>query len=70
MSLYFDTKVQFLDDETISTIGVWHRNYPTFAVANYSQERGGSVTLFDDGVSNFLSNFPLDLNHKNLYFKG
>jgi intraflagellar transport protein 140 len=51
MSLYLDTKVQFLDDETISTIGVWHKNYPTFAVANYSQERGGSVTLFDDGVS-------------------
>lgn len=51
MTLYFDTKVQFLDSDAISTIGVWHQNESIFAVASYSQNRGGSVTIFDDLVS-------------------
>ncbi|XP_058813913.1 intraflagellar transport protein 140 homolog [Topomyia yanbarensis] len=48
MTLYFDTKVQFLDSEAISTVSCWHPNEPIFAVASYSNERGGSVTIFDD----------------------
>ncbi|XP_055541505.1 intraflagellar transport protein 140 homolog [Wyeomyia smithii] len=48
MTLYFDTKVQFLDSEAISTVSSWHQNEPIFAVASYSHERGGSVTIFDD----------------------
>uniref|UniRef100_A0A182RYS9 WD_REPEATS_REGION domain-containing protein n=1 Tax=Anopheles funestus TaxID=62324 RepID=A0A182RYS9_ANOFN len=48
MTLYFDTKVQFLDSEAISTVSSWHPVEPIFAVASYSNERGGSVTIFDD----------------------
>lgn len=51
MTLYFDTKVQFLDSEAVSTIGTWHSKEPIFAIASYSQDQGGSVTLFDDSVS-------------------
>ncbi|XP_055586637.1 intraflagellar transport protein 140 homolog [Uranotaenia lowii] len=48
MTLYFDSKVQFLDSEAISTVSCWHPIEPLFAVASYSNERGGSVTIFDD----------------------
>ncbi|XP_052866434.1 intraflagellar transport protein 140 homolog [Anopheles cruzii] len=48
MTLFFDTKVQFLDSEAISTVSSWHPVEPIFAVASYSNERGGSVTIFDD----------------------
>jgi len=58
MTLYFDTKVQFLDSEAISTIGVWHPNEPLIAIASYSQDRGGSVTIFDDTVKmNYVNQF-------------
>ncbi|KAH8393888.1 hypothetical protein KR215_005842 [Drosophila sulfurigaster] len=48
MTLYFDTKIEFLDLDAVSTISSWHPNEPLFAVASYSQERGGSVTIFAD----------------------
>ncbi|XP_030384608.1 intraflagellar transport protein 140 homolog [Scaptodrosophila lebanonensis] len=48
MTLYFDTKIEFLDSDAVSTISRWHLNEPLFAVASYSQERGGSVTIFAD----------------------
>ncbi|XP_050099800.1 intraflagellar transport protein 140 homolog [Anopheles aquasalis] len=48
MTLFFDTKVQFLDSEAISTVSSWHPVEPIFAVASYSNVRGGSVTIFDD----------------------
>ncbi|XP_054730217.1 intraflagellar transport protein 140 homolog [Anastrepha obliqua] len=48
MTLYFDTKVEFLDSDAVSTIGNWHISEPLFAVASYSQERGGSITIFTD----------------------
>lgn len=51
MTLYFDTKVEFLDSDAVSTIGNWHLSEPLFAVASYSQERGGSITIFTDSVS-------------------
>jgi intraflagellar transport protein 140 len=51
MTLFLDTKVQFLDAETISTIVVFHPNEPLFAVAGFGENRGGSVTIFDDTVS-------------------
>lgn len=51
MTLFFDTKVQFLDAEAVSTISLWHGIESVFAVASYSQHRGGSVTVFDDQVS-------------------
>ncbi|KAM7350819.1 intraflagellar transport protein rempA [Cochliomyia hominivorax] len=48
MTLLFDTKVEFLDSDAVGTIGSWHSHEPIFAVASYSQERGGSVTVFAD----------------------
>ncbi|EDW03430.1 intraflagellar transport protein 140 homolog [Drosophila grimshawi] len=48
MTLYFDTKIEFLDSDAVSTISSWHPNEPLFAVASYSHERGGSVTIFAD----------------------
>lgn len=54
MTLYFDTTVQFLDSQAISTIGQWHSKESIFAVASYSSDQGGSVTIFDDLVRQFL----------------
>jgi intraflagellar transport protein 140 len=51
MTLFFDTKVQFLDSETISTIVTFHESEPIFAVAGFGENRGGTVTIFDDSVS-------------------
>ncbi|GAB0089345.1 intraflagellar transport protein 140 homolog [Sergentomyia squamirostris] len=48
MTLFFDTKVQFPDQDAVSTVAQWHRLEPLLAVASYSQERGGSVTIFTD----------------------
>lgn len=51
MTLFFDTKVQFLDVQTISTICVFHPNESLFAIASFGHDRGGSVTIFEDSVS-------------------
>lgn len=51
MTLYFDTKAQFLDGNAVSTECAWHQQQPMFAVASYNQDRGASVTIFDDSVS-------------------
>lgn len=51
MTLYFDTKIEFLDSDAVSTISSWHPSEPLFAVASFSPERGGSVTIFADTVS-------------------
>ncbi|BFF95614.1 intraflagellar transport protein 140 homolog [Drosophila madeirensis] len=48
MTLYFDTKIEFLDSDAVSTISSWHPNEPLFAVASFSPDRGGSVTIFAD----------------------
>ncbi|KAH8241845.1 hypothetical protein KR026_007077 [Drosophila bipectinata] len=48
MTLYFDTKIEFLDSDAVSTISSWHPSEPLFAVASFSPERGGSVTIFAD----------------------
>lgn len=51
MTLYFDTKAQFLDGDAVSTVCCWHLKQPLFAVASYNQVHGASVTIFDDSVS-------------------
>lgn len=61
MTLFFDTKVQFLDSEAVSTISLWHNLESVFAVASYSQNRGGSVTIFDEQVRFFSSKLPSHL---------
>lgn len=48
MTLYFDIRVQNRETASISTIITWHNHYPLLAVAAYSQEKGGFVTIYDD----------------------
>ena len=48
MTLYFDTRVQNPEISSISTCATWHQNLPFLAVAAYSQDKGGFVTLYDD----------------------
>lgn len=43
--------MQFKEKGAITTNGVWHPTQPLIALASYSQERGGFVTIFDDLVS-------------------
>lgn len=45
-TLFYDTAVQFLDAEAISTHARWHPVRPLCAIASYSATHGGSVTLF------------------------
>lgn len=46
-TLFFDTPVQFLDPDAVSTHAAWHPQRPLCAIASYSATHGGSVTLFD-----------------------
>ncbi|XP_022916343.2 intraflagellar transport protein 140 homolog [Onthophagus taurus] len=48
MTLYFESPVSFLENGAISTSGIWHPNAPLLAIASYSQEKGGFVTIFDE----------------------
>lgn len=48
MTLYFDTRVQNPENASINTCATWHSNLPFLAVAAFSQDKGGFVTLFDD----------------------
>lgn len=57
MTLYFDTKAQFLETDAVSTVCCWHQRQPLFAVASYHMSRGACVTLFDDSVNIFSLDF-------------
>ncbi|KAI4456192.1 hypothetical protein MML48_8g00010237 [Holotrichia oblita] len=48
MTLYFENPVHFTENGTISTNAIWHPNAPLLAVASYSQDKGGFVTIFDE----------------------
>lgn len=48
MTLYFDIRVQNPESASISTLAIWHSNYPLLAIAAYSQDKGGFVTIYDD----------------------
>lgn len=48
MTLYFDIRVQSPETASITTFVTWHSNYPLLAVAAYSQDKGGFVTIYDD----------------------
>nr|CAD7263176.1 unnamed protein product [Timema shepardi] len=48
MSLYFDYKLQNLDSSSINTLIEWHTQHLLLAVASFSREKGGFVTLFDE----------------------
>lgn len=68
MTLYFDTKAQFIDGDVISTVCAWHPSEPIFAVSNFHQDRGASVTIFDDTVSLQRINGQLDRTPTSAYF--
>ncbi|OAD53382.1 hypothetical protein WN48_10260 [Eufriesea mexicana] len=59
MSLYFDTRVQNPETASISTHAIWHVNYPLLAVAAYSQDKGGFVTIYDDQGDTSSTEFNL-----------
>ncbi|XP_038211923.1 intraflagellar transport protein 140 homolog [Zerene cesonia] len=48
MTLYIDTKLNFLDNNIVSTIGSWHSSLPLLAVGSFNQEKGGFVTIFQE----------------------
>ncbi|CAK1547149.1 unnamed protein product [Leptosia nina] len=48
MTLYIDTKLSFVETNIISTIGSWHPCLPLLAVGSYNQEKGGSVSIFQE----------------------
>lgn len=68
MSLYFENPVNFPETGAISTNGVWHPNAALLAIASYSQEKGGFVTIFDELVSIFIS--FLCIKHVHIFYKG
>lgn len=51
MTLYFENPVNFTESSTISTNETWHPISPILAIASYSQEKGGFVTIFDELVT-------------------
>lgn len=46
-TLFYDTAVQFLDTDAVSTHSAWHPSRSLCAIASYSAAHGGSVSLFD-----------------------
>jgi hypothetical protein len=50
MTLYIENAVNFPEAGSISLNGVWHPNAALLAVASFSQEKGGFVTIFDELV--------------------
>ncbi|XP_063916884.1 intraflagellar transport protein 140 homolog [Zophobas morio] len=48
MTLYFENPVSFPEAGSISLNGIWHPNTALLAVASFSQEKGGFVTIFDE----------------------
>ncbi|EFA08985.1 Intraflagellar transport protein 140 homolog-like Protein [Tribolium castaneum] len=48
MTLYFENPVSFPEPGSISLNGVWHPNSALLAVASFSQDKGGYVTIFDE----------------------
>ncbi|XP_041978131.1 intraflagellar transport protein 140 homolog [Aricia agestis] len=48
MTLYIDTKLNFVDSNVISTVASWHQSLPLLAVGSYNQEKGGFVTIFQE----------------------
>lgn len=70
MTLFFDTKVQFLDSDAVSTECSWHLSHSLFAVASYNQDRGACVTIFDDSVrcDSMAILLHLILKKKNIFY--
>ncbi|XP_055684546.1 intraflagellar transport protein 140 homolog [Lutzomyia longipalpis] len=62
MTLFFDTKVQFPDQDAVSTVAVWHRREPLLAVASYSQDRGGTVAFFSSDTGEIVPNVTFPVN--------
>jgi hypothetical protein len=50
MALYFDYKIQNLTIDVIHVNIALHSQHPILAVASYSEEKGGFVTLCNEEV--------------------
>ncbi|RZC33588.1 hypothetical protein BDFB_000428 [Asbolus verrucosus] len=60
MTLYFENPVHFPEPGSISLNGIWHPNAALLAVASFSQDKGGFVTIFDElGESLSDINYPV-----------
>lgn len=53
MTLYFENALRAGELSSISLNVGWHPNAPFLAVASFSQEKGGFVTVFDELVKFF-----------------
>lgn len=61
MTLFFDNKVNFGEDDVVSTIFEWHSTESLLAVASYSQNKGGIISIIDEYVCIFNSEHNNDL---------
>lgn len=67
MTLYFDYTVHIEDPlATINTIS-WHPQHALLAVASYSHETGGTVTICDELVSLLFHYYHNCLNYIDLF---
>ncbi|CAH0563779.1 unnamed protein product [Brassicogethes aeneus] len=65
MTLYFEYPVIFPETGSVSVNGLWHPNEPLLAVASFSQDRGGFVTIFDElGESIKNVTFPVHRSYQ------
>lgn len=65
MTLYFENALKTGELSSISLNVKWHPNAPLLAVASFSQEKGGFVTVFDElGDSLKENNYPFHRNYQ------
>ena len=57
MSLYFDCQIENPSDNVINTKISWHPLATCLAVASYSEEKGGSVHVYNGEVNLYTKYF-------------
>ncbi|XP_034830489.1 intraflagellar transport protein 140 homolog isoform X1 [Maniola hyperantus] len=48
MTLYTDTRLNFIDNNVVTTLSSWHPALPFLALGSYNQDKGGFVTIFEE----------------------
>ncbi|XP_063618510.1 intraflagellar transport protein 140 homolog isoform X2 [Cydia splendana] len=65
MTLYIDSKLNFTDNNVVSTLGSWHPSLPLLALGSYNQEKGGFVTIFhENGLALEGCEWPILLSNQ------
>lgn len=64
MTLFFDNKINFGEDDVVSTILEWHSTESLLAVASYSQSKGGIISIIDEYVCRYISKFNNHLKNR------